>query len=52
MDTIIEMAGYFFVNCMVTISAVAFSLRRSTCRLLLITDLDAAASDGVRRSCR
>lgn len=31
--TIVEMASYFFVNCMVTISAVAFSSQTSrTCR--------------------
>ena len=42
MDTIIEMAGYFFVNCMVTISAVAFLATTLDMPLaLLITDLDA-----------
>ena len=40
MDTIIEMAGYFFVNCMVTISAVAFLATTLDMPLaLLITDL-------------
>ena len=42
MDTIVEMAGYFFVNCMVTISAVAFlSTTLDMPLALLITDLDA-----------
>ena len=40
--TIIEMVGYFFVNCMVTISAVAFlSTTLDMPLALLITDLDA-----------
>ncbi|MEG0621042.1 MAG: ABC transporter permease subunit, partial [Raoultibacter sp.] len=40
--TIIEMFGYFFVNCMVTISAVAFlSTTLNMPLALLITDLDA-----------
>ena len=41
-DTIVEMFSYFFVNCMVTISAVAFfgyDARHAVA--LLITDLDA-----------
>lgn len=41
-DTIIEMFVYFFVNCMVTISAVAFLATTLDMPLaLLITDLDA-----------
>ncbi|WP_139653403.1 ABC transporter permease subunit [Raoultibacter phocaeensis] len=41
-DTIIEMFSYFFVNCMVTISAVAFLATTLDMPLaLLITDLDA-----------
>ena len=41
-DTIVEMVGYFFVNCMVTISAVAFlSTTLDMPLALLITDLDA-----------
>lgn len=41
-ETIIEMFGYFFVNCMVTISAVAFLATTLDMPLaLLITDLDA-----------
>lgn len=41
-DTIVEMIGYFFVNCMVTISAVAFlSTTLDMPLALLITDLDA-----------
>ncbi len=40
--TIVEMVGYFFVNCMVTISAVAFlSTTLDMPLALLITDLDA-----------
>ena len=42
LDTIVEMVGYFFVNCMVTISAVAFlSTTLDMPLALLITDLDA-----------
>lgn len=42
MGTIVEMFGYFFVNCMVTISAVAFLATTLDMPLaLLITDLDA-----------
>lgn len=41
-DTIVEMFSYFFVNCMVTISAVAFLATTLDMPLaLLITDLDA-----------
>lgn len=41
-DTILEMVGYFFANCMVTISAVAFLATTLNMPLaLLITDLDA-----------
>lgn len=41
-DTIAEMLSYFFVNCMVTISAVAFLATTLDMPLaLLITDLDA-----------
>lgn len=40
-DTIVEMFAYFFVNCMVTISAVAFLATTLDMPLaLLITDLD------------
>lgn len=42
METIVEMFVYFFVNCMVTISAVAFLATTLDMPLaLLITDLDA-----------
>ena len=40
-DTIVEMFSYFFVNCMVTISAVAFLATTMDMPLaLLISDLD------------
>ena len=40
-ETIVEMAGYYFVNCMVTISAVAFLANVSHMPLaLLISDFD------------
>lgn len=40
-DTVLEMFSYFFVNCMVTISAVAFlSTTLDMPLALLITDLD------------
>ncbi len=40
-DTIVEMAGYYFVNCMVTISAVAFLANVAHMPLaLLISDFD------------
>ena len=40
-NTIVEMAGYYFVNCMVTISAVAFLANVSHMPLaLLISDFD------------
>ncbi|MBS6941217.1 MAG: ABC transporter permease subunit, partial [Slackia piriformis] len=40
-DTILEMFSYFFVNCMVTISAVAFlSTTMDMPLALLISDLD------------
>ena len=40
-ETIVEVAGYYFVNCMVTISAVAFLANVSHMPLaLLISDFD------------
>lgn len=40
-ETVVEMASYFFVNCMVTISAVAFLANVSHMPLaLLISDFD------------
>lgn len=40
-ETVVEMAGYYFVNCMVTISAVAFLANVSHMPLaLLISDFD------------